>query len=38
MHDFNHFPKYHMQIILGEFNAKVERERIFFKPTVGNEE
>jgi hypothetical protein len=24
---FNHFPKYHMKILLGDFNAKVGRER-----------
>jgi len=33
---FNHFPKYHMKILLGYFNAKVGREKIF-KPTTGNE-
>jgi len=33
---FDHFPKYHMKILLGDFNAKVERENIF-KPTTGNE-
>jgi hypothetical protein len=33
---FDHFPKYHMKILLGGFNAKVEREDIF-KPTIGNE-
>jgi len=33
---FDHFPKYHMQILLGDFNAKVGRENIF-KPTIGNE-
>jgi hypothetical protein len=33
---FNHFPKYHTKILLGYFNAKVEREKIF-KPTNGNE-
>ena len=33
---FYHFPKYHMKIILGDFNAKVGRENIF-KPTIGNE-
>jgi hypothetical protein len=33
---FNHFPKYHMKILLGDFNAKVERENIF-KPTIGQE-
>ena len=32
---FGHFPKYHTKIILGDFNAKVERENIF-KPTIGN--
>jgi hypothetical protein len=30
------FPKYHMKILLGDFNAKIGREDIF-KPTVGNE-
>jgi hypothetical protein len=30
------FPKYHMKILLGDFNAKVGREDIF-KPTIGNE-
>ena len=25
----HNFPKYHMKILLGGFNAKVERERIF---------
>jgi hypothetical protein len=29
-------PKYHMQILLGVFSAKVGREDIF-KPTIGNE-
>jgi len=33
---FDHVPKYHMKIILGDFNAKVGRENIF-KPTIGNE-
>jgi exonuclease III len=33
---FNKFPKYHMKILLGDFNAKVGREDIF-KPTIGNE-
>jgi endonuclease/exonuclease/phosphatase family metal-dependent hydrolase len=33
---FNHFPKYHMKILLGDFNAKLGREDIF-KPTVGKE-
>jgi exonuclease III len=35
-HVFDKFPKYHMKILLGDFNAKVGREDIF-KPTVGNE-
>jgi exonuclease III len=33
---FDMFPKYHMKILLGDFNAKVSREDIF-KPTIGNE-
>ena len=33
---FDHFPKYHMEMLLGDFNAKVERENIF-KPTTGQE-
>jgi len=33
---FDHFPNYHMKILLGDFNAKVGRE-IIFKPTVGQE-
>ena len=33
---FHHFPKYHMQILLEDFNAKVGRENIF-KPTIMNE-
>jgi len=33
---FNHFAKYHLIIMLGDFNAKVRRENIF-KPTIGNE-
>jgi endonuclease/exonuclease/phosphatase family metal-dependent hydrolase len=33
---FDKFPKYHMKILLGDFNAKVGREDIF-KPTSGNE-
>jgi len=31
-----HFPKYHIKILLGDFNTKVGRENIF-KPTIGNE-
>jgi exonuclease III len=30
------FPRYHMKILLGDFNAKVEKEDIF-KPIIGNE-
>jgi len=26
---FNHFPKHHMNILLWDFNAKVEKESIF---------
>jgi hypothetical protein len=33
---FDKFPKYHMKILLGVFNAKVGRERTF-KPTIWNE-
>ena len=33
---FDHFPKYHMKIVLGDFNAKVGRENIF-KPMTENE-
>jgi len=33
---FDHFPKYHMKNLLGDFNAKVARENIF-NPTIGNE-
>ena len=33
---FNHFPKHHMKILLGDFNAKLGKENIF-KPTIGNE-
>jgi exonuclease III len=32
---FDKFPKYHMKIMLGDFNVKVGSEDIF-KPTVGN--
>jgi hypothetical protein len=31
---FDHFPKYHMKILLRDFNAKLGREAIF-KPTIG---
>jgi hypothetical protein len=30
---FNKFPKYHMKMLLGDFNAKVGREHIF-KPAI----
>jgi hypothetical protein len=33
---FDHFPKYHMKILFGDFNAKLGREDNF-KPTIGNE-
>jgi exonuclease III len=33
---FDHFPKYHMKVLLGGFNAKVGKEDVF-KPTIGNE-
>ena len=33
---FNHFPTYHMKILLGDFNEKLGREDIF-KLTIGNE-
>ena len=33
---FYHFPKYHIKILLRDFNAKVGRENIF-KPTIGND-
>jgi hypothetical protein len=33
---FDQFPKYHMKILLRDFDAKVGREDIF-KPTIGNE-
>ena len=33
---FDHLPKYHMKILLGDFNAKVGRANIF-KPTIGQE-
>jgi hypothetical protein len=35
-HICNKFPKYHMKLLLGDFNAKVGRDDIF-KPTIGNE-
>jgi len=33
---FDHFPKYHMKMLLEDFNANVERKNIF-KPTIGQE-
>jgi hypothetical protein len=33
---FDKFPKYHMKMLLGDFNAKVGKVNIS-KPTVGNE-
>ena len=33
---FDHFPKYHTKMLLGDFNGKVGRENIF-KPTIGQE-
>jgi endonuclease/exonuclease/phosphatase family metal-dependent hydrolase len=33
---FDQFPRYHMKILMGDFNAKVGREDIF-KPIIGNE-
>ena len=33
---FDHFPKYHMKIPLGDFVAKLAKEDIF-KSTIGNE-
>jgi hypothetical protein len=33
---FDKFPKYHMNNLLGDINAKVGRDYIF-KPTIGNE-
>jgi hypothetical protein len=35
-HAFDKFPKYHMKMLLGNFNAKVGTEDIF-EPTIGNE-
>jgi exonuclease III len=33
---FNQFPRYHMKILVGDFNAKEGRENIF-EPVIGNE-
>jgi exonuclease III len=35
-HVFDNFHKYHMKILLGDFNVKVSKEDIF-KPLIGNE-
>jgi endonuclease/exonuclease/phosphatase family metal-dependent hydrolase len=35
-HVFDKFLKYHMNILLGDFNAKVGKENLL-KPTIGNE-
>jgi hypothetical protein len=32
---FDHFPRYHMKILLRDFNAKVGKN--IFKPTIGND-
>jgi hypothetical protein len=32
---FYPFRRYHMKILLGNFNAKVGRDNVF-KPTIGN--
>jgi hypothetical protein len=33
---FDHFPRYHIKMLLVDFNAKVGREDNF-KPIIGNE-
>jgi hypothetical protein len=33
---FDHFPKYHIKILLEDFNAKLGREDTF-KPAIGND-
>jgi hypothetical protein len=33
---FHHFPKYHMEIVIGDFDAKVGKQNIF-KPTIVND-
>ena len=33
---FDHFPKYYMKILVGDFNAKLGKEDIF-KPITGQE-
>jgi hypothetical protein len=32
---FERFPKYHMKLLLGDFNARISREHIF-KPRIKN--
>jgi hypothetical protein len=32
---YDQFPRYHMKILMGDFNEKVGREEIF-KPIIGN--
>jgi hypothetical protein len=34
---FDHFPRYNMKILLGDFNAKGGREGGHFKPIISNE-
>jgi hypothetical protein len=34
---FYHFPKYHIKILLGDFNYKLGRDEVL-KPIFGNEE
>jgi hypothetical protein len=34
---FDQFPRYDMNILLGDFNSKVCREEDIFKPTIGND-
>ena len=33
---FDHFPKYHMKVLLGDFKTKLKRSNIF-KPTIRND-
>jgi hypothetical protein len=35
-HVFDHVPKYHIRILLGDFKAKLARNYTF-KPTIGND-
>jgi hypothetical protein len=32
---YDHYPRYHMKIFLGDFNAKIRRDDIF-KSIIGN--